>query len=48
MEELAALVQALERSGLAQIDATLCRCLEALHGRWQAELEACGASACSS
>ena len=37
---LAALVQALERSGLAQIDATLCRCLEALHGRWQAELEA--------
>ena len=37
--ELASLVQALERSGLAQIDATLCRCLEAMHGRWQAELE---------
>lgn len=38
--ELTALVQALERSGLAQIDATVCRCLEHLHGRWQAELEA--------
>jgi len=39
VDALAPLVQALERSGLAQIDATLCRCLEALHGRWQAELE---------
>ena len=38
--ELAPLVQSLERNGLAQIDATVCRCLEALHGRWQAELEA--------
>ena len=36
---LAPLVQALERNGLAQIDGTVCRCLEALHGRWQAELE---------
>ena len=37
--DLAPLVQALERSGLAQIDATVCRCLESLHGRWQAQLE---------
>ena len=36
---LAPLVQSLEASGLAQIDATVCRCLEALHGRWQADLE---------
>ena len=38
-DELAPLVQALERHGQAQIDGTVCRCLEALHGRWQAELE---------
>ena len=39
VEAWAPLVQALERGGLAQIDATVCRCFGALHGRWQAELE---------
>ena len=39
MEQLAPLALQLERPGLSQIDATLCRCLEALHGRWQADLE---------
>ncbi len=39
VEQLAPLALQLERPGLSQIDATLCRCLEALHGRWQADLE---------